>query len=121
MLRALDVKAVNGNKAIYENPGSFDITAPVDFTALMREGEKQGLATMYYTGRDQYLLSLGLAEVIDALEQRARIDVLNTTRYREKLEEIKGLKYSFQKVLIQRNFQPQTTDKCMEISPLINS
>lgn len=106
---ALDLKDANSDKAIYANPGNYDITAPVDFTALMREGEEQGFATMHYTGRDQYLLSLGLAEIIEALQQRARIDVLNTTHHREKLKEIKGLMNPFQKVLIQTNFEPQTT------------
>lgn len=108
-LEALDLKNANSEKAIYANPGNYDITAPVDFTALMREGEKQGFTTMHYTGRDQYLLALGLSEVINTLQQRARIDVLNTTHHRERLEEIKGLMNPFQKVLIQRNFQPQET------------
>jgi SAM-dependent MidA family methyltransferase len=46
------------------NPGSQDITAHVNFSALKRWGESLGLSTLGFTRQGPYLVSLGIDEVI---------------------------------------------------------
>jgi SAM-dependent MidA family methyltransferase len=52
----------------YQNIGQQDITCHVDFTTLMRLGEHQGLATVGYIPQREFLLNLGFAASLDALD-----------------------------------------------------
>ena len=47
--------------------GQQDITAQVDFTSLMRLGDRHGLATVGYAPQSQFLTNLGFSSFLDAL------------------------------------------------------
>jgi SAM-dependent MidA family methyltransferase len=52
----------------YQDMGQQDITCHVDFTTLMRLGERQGLTTVGYLAQRQFLMNLGLSSHLDALD-----------------------------------------------------
>jgi SAM-dependent MidA family methyltransferase len=52
----------------YQHLGQQDITCQVDFTSLMRLGERHGLATVGYTLQRQFLMNLGFSSCLDALQ-----------------------------------------------------
>jgi len=51
----------------YEEIGQQDITCQVDFTSLMRLGERHGLSTVGYALQRQFLTNLGFSAYLDAL------------------------------------------------------
>lgn len=53
----------------YINIGQQDITAHVDFTALVRQGEASGLKTIGLTQQSLFLMALGLGDRMVALSQ----------------------------------------------------
>ncbi|XGV95629.1 MAG: class I SAM-dependent methyltransferase [Leptolyngbya sp. BL-A-14] len=53
----------------YINVGRQDITAHVDFTALIRQGEASGLTTIGFTQQSLFLMALGLGDRMVALSQ----------------------------------------------------
>lgn len=53
----------------YIHIGRQDITAHVDFTALIRQGEVSGLKTIGFTQQSLFLMALGLGDRIVALSQ----------------------------------------------------
>lgn len=52
----------------YQDIGQQDITCQVDFTSLMRLGERGGLETVGYTLQRRFLENLGFNELLDDLE-----------------------------------------------------
>ncbi len=52
----------------YRNIGQQDITCQVDFTSLMRAGDRHGLATVGYTLQSQFLMNLGFSSFLEAIE-----------------------------------------------------
>lgn len=54
----------------YQDIGQQDITCQVDFTSLMRLGDRQGLETVGYTLQRRFLENLGFNEFLDALGTR---------------------------------------------------
>jgi SAM-dependent MidA family methyltransferase len=52
----------------YQHIGQQDITCQVDFTSLMRLGDRHGLATVGYTLQRQFLTNLGFSSCLDALQ-----------------------------------------------------
>src|SRR5713101_5027141 len=52
----------------YQHIGQQDMTCQVDFTSLMRLGDRHGLATVGYTLQSQFLTNLGFASCLDALQ-----------------------------------------------------
>jgi SAM-dependent MidA family methyltransferase len=52
----------------YQHLGQQDITCQVDFTSLMRLGERHGLATVGYTLQRQFLTNLGFSSCLEALQ-----------------------------------------------------
>ena len=52
----------------YQHIGQQDITCQVDFTSLMRLGDRHGLATVGYALQRQFLTNLGFASFLDALQ-----------------------------------------------------
>ena len=52
----------------YQHIGHQDITCQVDFTSLMRLGDRHGLATVGYTLQSQFLTNLGFPSCLDALQ-----------------------------------------------------
>jgi len=52
----------------YQHIGQQDITCQVDFTSLMRLGDRHGLATVGYTLQRQFLTNLGFSSYLDALQ-----------------------------------------------------
>ena len=56
--------AISGDP--YQDVGQQDITSQVDFTSLMRLGERHGLETVGYTLQREFLANLGFHEFLDA-------------------------------------------------------
>jgi SAM-dependent MidA family methyltransferase len=54
----------------YQHIGQQDITCQVDFTSLMRLGDRHGLATVGYTRQSTFLTNLGFSSFLDALQTR---------------------------------------------------
>ena len=52
----------------YQHIGQQDITCQVDFTSLMRLGDRHDLATVGYTLQRQFLTNLGFSSFLDALQ-----------------------------------------------------
>jgi SAM-dependent MidA family methyltransferase len=52
----------------YQHIGHQDITCQVDFTSLMRLGDRHGLATVGYALQSQFLMNLGFSSCLDALQ-----------------------------------------------------
>jgi SAM-dependent MidA family methyltransferase len=52
----------------YQHIGHQDMTCQVDFTSLMRLGDRHGLATVGYALQRQFLTNLGFASHLEALE-----------------------------------------------------
>ena len=52
----------------YQDIGQQDITAQVDFTSLMRLGDRHGLATVGYALQSRFLTNLGFSSFLDALQ-----------------------------------------------------
>ena len=52
----------------YQHIGRQDITCQVDFTSLMRLGDRHGLATVGYALQSQFLTNLGFSSFLEALE-----------------------------------------------------
>ncbi|HSX81342.1 MAG TPA: SAM-dependent methyltransferase [Candidatus Saccharimonadia bacterium] len=55
----------------YQYIGQQDITCQVDFTSLMRLGDRHGLATVGYALQRQFLTNLGFASFLDALQTQS--------------------------------------------------
>lgn len=72
----------NVGRNILEKLGEKDITSSVNFTSLMREGEKAGLTTACYTTQSKFLLDSGIAEDLPqgqdaaSYKERTRIKTL---------------------------------------------
>jgi SAM-dependent MidA family methyltransferase len=52
----------------YQHIGQQDITCQVDFTSLMRLGDRHGLTTVGYALQSQFLTNLGFSSFLDALQ-----------------------------------------------------
>ena len=52
----------------YQHIGHQDMTCQVDFTSLMRLGDRHGLATVGYSLQRQFLTNLGFSSCLDALQ-----------------------------------------------------
>ena len=52
----------------YQDVGQQDITCQVDFTSLMRIGDRHGLTTVGYALQSQFLTNLGFSSFLDALQ-----------------------------------------------------
>ncbi len=52
----------------YERLGSQDITAHVDFTALQKAGEEEGLVSLYFAEQYRFLMGLGFVEELMRLQ-----------------------------------------------------
>ena len=52
----------------YQHIGQQDITTQVDFTSLMRLGDRHGLTTVGYALQSQFLTNLGFFSFLDALQ-----------------------------------------------------
>lgn len=69
----------------YQNPGSQDITAHVDFTALQKQGESAGLKTLGITQQSFFLSALGLVNRLNALQETDPKDIADTLQHRNAL------------------------------------
>jgi SAM-dependent MidA family methyltransferase len=56
------------NNNPYQHIGQQDMTCQVDFTSLMRLGDRHGFATMGYTLQRHFLTNLGFFSYLDALQ-----------------------------------------------------
>ncbi len=55
----------------FRRPGEQDMTSHVDFTTLMREGERLGLATVWFGEQYRFLMAAGMMAEMMALEATA--------------------------------------------------
>ena len=55
----------------YDHIGEQDITAHVDFTALIEHGQKLGLEPVLFTDQAHYLLQIGEAEIAEIVARDA--------------------------------------------------
>ncbi len=58
------------NENPYQRPGCQDITAHVDFTALQKIGQQQGLTDLYFGEQYRFLLGMGFLEALIELQMR---------------------------------------------------
>lgn len=58
------------NEDPYRQPGCQDITAHIDFTALQRVGEQNGLRNLYFGEQYRFLMGLGFFEAVVELQMR---------------------------------------------------
>jgi SAM-dependent MidA family methyltransferase len=75
----------------YLHVGQQDITAHVDFTALQRQGERVGLATLGFTQQALFLMGLGLGDRMAAIRDSSATTpaaVQATLRRREALHQL---------------------------------
>lgn len=72
------------NENPYQNIGTQDITAHVNFSALKKWGESSGLKTVGYTSQGAYLVSMGIDEIITE-------KYLGKEDYEFEIAKIKGL------------------------------
>ena len=63
----------------YQHIGQQDITCQVDFTSLMRMGDRHGLTTVGYALQSQFLTNLGFFSFLDALQNARPIRSPNGT------------------------------------------
>lgn len=56
------------NENPYQRIGNQDITSHVDFTALQKIGQRQGLEPIYYGRQYQFLMGLGFLELLITME-----------------------------------------------------
>ncbi|MFZ5646757.1 MAG: class I SAM-dependent methyltransferase [Bacillota bacterium] len=61
--------------SLYEHPGEQDITASVNFTALVRWGEEAGLTTAGYAPQSNFLMNLGIWNYLKPQDQGAGFDL----------------------------------------------
>ena len=75
----------------YLHIGQQDITTHVDFTALERQGERDGMTTVGFTQQGLFLMALGLGDRIAALsdpEATATLNPMDILRRRESLHSL---------------------------------
>jgi SAM-dependent MidA family methyltransferase len=79
-VRPMGTLACYRKQQVHRNPlicvGEQDLTAHVDFTALMEEGEKQGLETVALTRQAAWLTSCGIFEGLAEADQTERLEAM---------------------------------------------
>ena len=80
-------------RALLDSPGEQDLTAHINFSDLMRAGERRGFATLYFDRQAKFLLSLGAAEheLLRPLDGELSGTVEKALALRERREEAKRL------------------------------
>lgn len=85
----------------YQTPGKMDITASVDFSALIRWGDEFGLQTAGLTSQSDFLLNLGILDTLRAYDNfKFSQEGMRTTSAVKNLIMPEGMGRAF-KVLIQ--------------------
>ncbi|MBI4483979.1 MAG: SAM-dependent methyltransferase [Acidobacteria bacterium] len=72
----------------YVRVGKQDMTAHVNFTALMQEGDKLGLRTVGYAPQGSYLVALGFAEEVEKLSATGKKSELEVLRAKQALKNL---------------------------------
>ncbi|MFZ5652145.1 MAG: class I SAM-dependent methyltransferase [Bacillota bacterium] len=93
--------------SLYDCPGDQDITASVNFTALMRWGEEVGLMTAGYASQSHFLMNLGILNYLKPQEQGAGFDhaALRETMAVKKLIMPEGMGSVFKVLAQQKGFE----------------
>ncbi|MEE9252514.1 MAG: SAM-dependent methyltransferase [Thermodesulfobacteriota bacterium] len=99
------------NESPYDNIGSQDITAHVDFSNLIRHGDRCGLKTLMYTTQGQFLVDFG---VLDILERYAAHKTLGEV---EKGKNIAAIKTLFLPSMMGNRFRVLLQSKDIDINP----
>ncbi len=90
----------------YQRVGRQDITADLDFSLMMRHGDRVGLRTLGFTEQGRFLLALGLLEEIQELAQRAPRDLGADIELGRILQLVTGTMGEGMKVLVQAKHLP---------------
>ncbi|MPZ43190.1 MAG: hypothetical protein GEV05_07300 [Betaproteobacteria bacterium] len=93
-----------------QDVGQQDITCQVDFTSLMRLGERHGLATLGYTPQSQFLTNLGFSSFVDALEEQGLSSARATLNRMAMMALVDPEQYGELKVLAQAKGQGLNVD-----------
>ena len=85
----------------YQNVGEQDITCHVDFTTLMRLGDRHGLATVGYAPQREFLMNLGFSSFLDALDAQGLSAARTTVTRMAMTALVEPEEYGDLKVLVQ--------------------
>lgn len=87
----------------YKRPGYDDITGHINFTALIKEGEKSGLTLIDYCTQRDFLINLGIKDEIKKLDRNNMnlMDYNRQVKAMKRLVDMRGLGNI--KVLIQKS------------------
>ncbi len=105
----LAYRAHTATEDFFTAPGETDLTAHVNFTALMDEGKARGLDVVGFTTQEKFLLALGeanqFADVYDP--DQTEVEMLHARLKLKRLISPEGMGNIF-KVLVQKKAVPQT-------------
>ncbi|MGH8637404.1 MAG: SAM-dependent methyltransferase, partial [Burkholderiales bacterium] len=93
-----------------QDVGQQDITCQVDFTSLMRLGERHGLATLGYSPQSQFLTNLGFSSFVDAFEEQGLSSARATLNRMAMMALVDPEQYGDLKVLAQAKGQGLNVD-----------
>ncbi len=68
---------------VLEDPGATDLTAHVNFSELMAEGERVGATTAHWGTQADFLTGLGIGDYLPAVQRRPDVSVSEYARERE--------------------------------------
>ncbi len=85
----------------YQRIGQQDITCQVDFTSLMRMGERHGLTTVGYALQSRFLTNLGFFSFLDALQTQGLSAARTTLSRMAMMTLVDSTEYGDFKVLAQ--------------------
>ncbi len=68
---------------VLEDPGATDLTAHVNFSELIAEGERVGATTVYWGAQADFLTELGIGHHLPAVQRRSGLSVSDYARERE--------------------------------------
>lgn len=89
---------------LYERPGEQDITASVNFTAMMRWGEEVGLTKVGYATQSSFLMNLGIWNYLKPLGAGFDPESLRDTMAVKKLILPEGMGSAFKVLAQQKGF-----------------
>ena len=87
-------RAEPGETGALVSPGTRDITAHVDFTAIALAGQDAGLDVVGYTSQARFLFNCGFAELLAEVGPAARSDALKLVHEHEMGELFKVLAFA---------------------------
>ncbi|KJR96022.1 MAG: hypothetical protein VR68_15760 [Peptococcaceae bacterium BRH_c4a] len=94
---------------LYQEPGEQDITANVNFTALMKWGEEFGLHRAGYAAQMYFLMNLGIFNYLEALASGCDGTAMKETMAVKKLVMPEGMGSVFKVAALYKGFSPEVS------------